>query len=109
MAQVPPTRRDAIGLGLAGLGAAPDTRIIDPRPVIRCARQGCRSVTLRDVRLADQLPAPADAGWYEVEIPGTTGRTVLFACCQRCATVVASVAGVARDLSAFSEHSVLPE
>lgn len=80
----------------------------DPRPKIRCARKGCPSVTLRDVRLTDSLPAPADAGWYEVELPGTR-RTVLFACSPRCAQQVAAVTNVVPDLAGFSEHPVMPE
>lgn len=94
-------------LQLPWLGRKPIV-LNDPRPKIKCANRSCGATTLRDIRLADGLPAPADAGWYEVELQGTR-RTVLFACSRRCAQQVAAVANIVPDLSALSEHPVLPE
>lgn len=94
------------GFQLPGLGKA--IALDDPRPKIVCASRDCSRWCYRDVRLADSLPAPSEAGWYEVELPGTK-RTVLFACSQRCAQQIAAVVNVVPDLSAFSEHPVLPD
>jgi len=84
-------------------------RTTTPQAVIRCARKGCGATTRRDVRLGDSLPAPADAGWYEVAMPAPS-RTVLFCCSQRCATFVATGADalVRAGLEAFSDQPVLP-
>jgi hypothetical protein len=83
----------------------------DPRPKIECALDGCGAQTPRDVRLADSLPAPADAGWYEVELPSFDPRVrnVVFACSKRHGDILAAGVKVVPGLSAFSEHPVLPE
>lgn len=83
---------------------------VRPRATIRCAARGCGATTYRDVRLADSLPAPADAGWYEVALPAPSS-TVLFACSQRCAQLVAvGYSGCVRDgIQAFSDQPVLPQ
>jgi hypothetical protein len=101
-------------LRLPGLPTEKAIVLNDPRPKIRCAYTDphlgrCPSTTLRAVRLADAMPAPSDPGWFEVLVEGSTGRTVLFACSQRHASAVGASYNVATDLSAFSEHAVLPE
>lgn len=82
---------------------------VRPHADIRCAMTGCGATTHRDVRLADSLPAPADAGWFEVALPAPS-RTVLFACCRVHGQLVAlGHHGFIRDgLRAFSDQPVLP-
>lgn len=80
------------------------------QPRIKCARSGCDRTTERRIRAEDNpIPAPADAGWYEIEIDGTR-RTVLFACSAKCAQAVAAVQVPQNLTSAMPDApGVLPE
>lgn len=80
------------------------------RPRIVCALEGCPRWTYRDVRLGDSLPAPAEAGWFEVELPSFDPRVrnVVFACSHSHGRLVRSGTKVVPGLSAPGGRDVQP-
>jgi hypothetical protein len=82
-------------------------------PKIRCAAHylvgdewvRCKSITRRDIRFSDHMPAPADAGWLEVQVQ-VPWRTTYFACSAKCARAIEAL--MVADGRATSDRPVLP-